>query len=426
MRRVASDTPMTEQNDLEATFGRFCRVLELAERRFAEGRAHEAVALAQIAARIAYPADAGLFASARLERLLIQVGQTIEAGFAEPGTHRPSRLRVLHVLSYARPIGGDTRFVSRWILEDAGNKHSVAVTTQADLPGACDIAQHLEQAVTASGGSVDFIDKGTSCPLEQAARLRRLCQSADIVALHLFPYDVIPILALAAGCDGVRTIFVDHSDHTFWVGASVAHLIAHLRTQSLEFLRRCRGAVLEESVLLPIPLGYKASSASRSEAKRLLGYWPDDVLLLTIASPFKYSAPGRLGLLDLAVPVLREHRDALLLAAGPTAEGAWGAANIETNGRVVAMERALRERSPLRSRGHLPGLRSVFVDYVLAGGGVSWNASAGIHATGRRPLATRSRRTGAGGNDGDGGRRGVVPTPARNADRRQGLSAAAR
>jgi len=328
---------MAEEHSFEAAFRRFCRVLDLAEGRFAGGRADEAVALAQIAARIAYPAEVGLFASARLERLLIQLGQTIPAGSA-PAPRRPaSPLRVLHVLSYARPIGGDTRFAWRWILEDADNTHSVAVTTQADLRGTCEIPPHLEQAVRQSGGSVHFLDAATPCPLKQAAELRRLCQSADIVALHLFPYDVVPILALSAGCDSIRTIFVDHSDHTFWIGASVAHLIAHLRTQSPDFLRRCRGVVPERSVLLPIPLAYKAPLVSRSEAKRLLGYRPEDTILLTIASPFKYSAPGRLGLLDLAVPVLKEHREALLLAVGPTAEGPWGAASAQTDGRIVAL-----------------------------------------------------------------------------------------
>lgn len=335
-RRVASDTPMTEPQ-FEAAFDRFCRVLDLAEARADEGRSAEVVALAQIAARIAYPADVGLFASARLERLLIRIGQTIEVDATPPERCPSSRLRVLHVLSYTRPIGGDTRFALRWIVEDAGNLHSVAVTTQADLSGASEMPLHLERAVTNTGGSLDFVDEATSCPLQQAARLRRLCQSADIVALHLFPYDIIPILALSAGCDGVRTIFVDHSDHTFWVGASVAHLIAHLRTQSPEFLLRCRGALAEESVLLPIPLAYKPPSVSRSEAKRLLGYRRDETILLTIASPFKYSAPGRLGLLDLAVPVLREHSDARLLAVGPTADGAWEAASVETNGRVAAL-----------------------------------------------------------------------------------------
>jgi hypothetical protein len=61
------------------------------------------------------------------------------------------------------------------------------------------------------------------------------------------------------------------------------------------------------------------------------------VVLLTIASPFKYSAPGRQGLLELVLPLLVEMRQAVLLAVGPDPEGAWREAGLQTEGRVVAL-----------------------------------------------------------------------------------------
>src|SRR5260370_443103 len=122
--------------------------------------------------------------------------------------------------------------------------------------------------------------------------LRMLWQGMAIVILHLFPYDVIPVLALAAGCDTVKALFFNVCDHTFWIGASVANWVVHLRRQSPNFLRKRRGLNLEHSSILPIPLCHFRPSITSVQAKRALGFESDVILLLTIASPFKYSSPG--------------------------------------------------------------------------------------------------------------------------------------
>src|SRR6185312_5840166 len=84
-------------------------------------------------------------------------------------------------------------------------------------------------------------------------------------------------------------------------------------------------------------LVHSSPQISRSEAKRALGYELDRVLLLTIASPFKYSAPGQIGFLDLVTPVLTNMRNAVLLAVGPEAKGAWQAASSATEGRIAPL-----------------------------------------------------------------------------------------
>ena len=70
----------------------------------------------------------GLYASPRLERLLHSIGMSIvdEQPVQAPYGYEDQRTRVLHVLSYARPIGGDSRFAWRWIRNDTKRRHSVA------------------------------------------------------------------------------------------------------------------------------------------------------------------------------------------------------------------------------------------------------------------------------------------------------------
>jgi hypothetical protein len=242
---------------------------------------------------------------------------------------------VLHVLSYARPIGGDTRFVWRWIELDPSRRHSVAITSQdeADI----EIPPDLARAVAATGGQVHSLGRPGARHLDRARELRSLCQDAHTVALHLFPYDIVPVIALAAGCDGVRKILVNQTDHTFWIGASVIDLLVHCRNQSPRFLTHRRGLDISRSAELPIPLPPISRGRSTSEAKRELGYGDDTIVLLTIATAFKYESAQGPSFLELVTPVLERMPKVVLIAIGPEPTGEWRAAEVHTKERVSAL-----------------------------------------------------------------------------------------
>jgi hypothetical protein len=159
----------------------------------------------------------------------------------------------------------------------------------------------------------------------------------DIAVLHLFPYDIVPIVALARGCDSVKTLFINHSDHTFWLGGGVAHQIAHLRKQKDDFLTDRRRLRPDRASLLPIPLSHVENRISAEQAKRALGYDEDVTVLLTIASPFKYHSPGVISFLDLVEPVIARSPRTILIAVGPRPDGAWKQASLNTGGRIVPL-----------------------------------------------------------------------------------------
>jgi len=319
---------------------RFCDLLTLAEDCYQGGDFLAAARLVQFAAFHAFPANVGLFGSPRLEQLLLDIAKRIPNASADskPAAVEKSR-HVLHVLSYAKPIGGDSRFVWRWMQEDINSQHSLAITLQSDIKDTYDVPEIFVKSAKQSGGFVKVLSSPTSNPIDQALELRMLCQNVDVVVLHLYPYDIIPVLALGAGCNSVRVLFINHSDHTFWVGASVAHCVVHLRQQWSDFLRKRRGLRLEYNPILPIPIVPMHTSMPRVEAKRLLGYDSDVVLLLTIASPFKYFATNHIAFLDLVVPILIDFPQTVLIAVGPEAKGAWLSASSQTNGRVVPLGR---------------------------------------------------------------------------------------
>lgn len=321
---------------LEDSYYYFNELLKIANEKLGGGDLSGAAGLAQIAVRHAFPGK-GLFVSPRLEHLLLEIGRKIPTDVDSIGLKCGSHFRnVLHILTHARPIGGDSRFVWRWIQRDRDSRHSIAITAQSVI-GLFDIPRELIEAVEQSGGFLQILRAPTCKPLEKARELRMLCRDMDIVVLHLFPYDIIPSLALAAGCESVKTIFINHSDHTFWIGAGVAHWIAHLRNQSPAFVKSRRGLDPNRASILPIPLASAPLTITRSEARRSLGYGPESVILLTIASPFKYSAPSQIAFLDLVTPVLTKNPEAILIAVGPEAKNGWRSANRETKGRIIPL-----------------------------------------------------------------------------------------
>lgn len=329
-------TTLTTQPN--TTYGRFSKLLDLAESYAQAGDFRTGFGLAQVAARYAFPGTVGLFASPRLEKLLMFLGAQLPSRDVSSHSRNTDGPKdVLHILSYGRPVGGDSRFAWRWMQEDRSNRHFVVLTTQSEVRDLYDVPHILRQAAEDSGGWLKCLSAPASQPEERVLELRKLCQEMDIAILHLFPYDILPTVALSHGCDSTKTLFINHCDHTFWSGASIAHHIAHLRTQNTQFLTQRRKLRMNCSSLLPIPLNHvETDGPSAEQAKRMLGYTPNTTVLVTIASPFKYES-GRVRFLDLVEPIVRRFSNTVLIAVGPRAEGTWKTASVETGGRIVPL-----------------------------------------------------------------------------------------
>ncbi len=323
---------------IRANFRRFEALVGIAESFHRASDHRSAVACAQVAAACAWRNHAGLFASPRLERLLSDIGRTAVPSepLAAPRLHRTSAQRVLHVLTRARPMGGDSRFPCRWMHVDGGRQHSVAVTTQEGAP----VPDVFIEATSRTGGDVHCLDADTRDPLIIAGRLRSLAPQADLVALHIYPDDVIPSLAFA-GTVTAPIAFVNHSDHTFWLGVNTSDVVVQLRDSSVPLSVNRRRIDAERLATLPIPLPPVARTRWWTEARAQLGLARDAIVLLSVGTGFKYAPIAGPGFLETLLPVVRQHERAVLLVVGPQPAGEWARASEATGGRVRALGRQL-------------------------------------------------------------------------------------
>ena len=288
-----------------------------------------AAALCQAAADLAWHNPTGQFCSDRLEALLLPDTDIGAVDATEPR-------RVLHVLTTAYPVGGHTRLAWRWIERDQGRQHSVALTRQGAEP----IPSFLRAAVSARGGEVVAFDAQGEGLLERARSLTQLAQGYDRVVLHIHPCDAVPLLAFAGPGRRPPVMLMNHADHVFWLGARVVDLVVNFRASGAALCARRRGLDPARSALLPLPIDPAEARIERERARRQLGLEPKQVMLLSMASAYKFSPLPELDFAEMLPDALAQRSDVSLLVVGPSEDDPrWARAAARSGGRLKALGR---------------------------------------------------------------------------------------
>ncbi len=267
------------------------------------GEHETAAAVAQIAAHFAWFNHPGRYCSPRLETALANISATLDL----PERCNVDPRRVVHVLTQAYRTGGHTRWARRWAELDTAHGTMTVLTNQRGL------------AVPDSLGPVRQV---TGNLLQRAAGLRALAADASRVVLYTHPYDVVPLLAFAAWPDRPPIVVADHVDHAFWLGVSVADVVACHRAEGRRVAVERRGAAPGRCLMLPLPPAEIAERGSKEQARAALGIAPWARVLLTVGDAYKYQTNGP-GMVDALRPVLDADPGAVLIAVGPSPEGMW-------------------------------------------------------------------------------------------------------
>lgn len=290
-----------------------------------------------VAAHHASARHCGIFANARLENCLLDVGRRAltPVRSAASGVERPPVANhILHVSTLVVPVGGHTRMLWRWINEDRNRTHSIALTKQEYY----EIPEFLESAVRDSGGQIYRLEKAVGGLIARARLLRRFAKSCDVVVLHIFPDDVVPVLAFAHREKRPPIIFLDHGDHAFWIGGSITTVYGSMRASGCHLAKTRRG--IEEKRVAPLPtiLETKRRELSREEARRRLNMPQDFTLLVSVARQSKFRTIGSMNYARAHVRVLQTFPNTMLIAVGAGSQPDWGEAIAATGGRILGVD----------------------------------------------------------------------------------------
>ncbi|HEV7750719.1 MAG TPA: hypothetical protein VGO71_04220 [Baekduia sp.] len=317
---------------LTANHAEFAALLATAGRHLEAGRLDASAAMAQVAAQHAWMNHAGRFASPELEALLGRLAARC-ASAPSAAARREDPADVLHVVTQCYQTGGSTREIACWLEQDAGRRHRICVTRQGSDVTPAFLSERLRDPA-----DLIQLDAARGGLMARAATLRALAAGTDMVVLHVHPYDVVPLIAFT-GVQRPPVVLVNHADHVFWLGAGIADMVLHMRESGRRLAEARRGLAPERSAVMARPLMPADRVLDRDEAKRRLGLDPATVVLATAADASKYRPIGGDTFLDLVLPALLRHPEAVLLAAGPSDTGPWAEAAARTGGRVRALGR---------------------------------------------------------------------------------------
>src|SRR5687768_13900198 len=143
------------------------------------------------AAKFAAEYHPGRFADGALENILLELGEKLPelplgARLRAASNPNGNLRRILHVASEVVGIGGLTRMLNQWVLEDIESVHSVVLIDQ----GKSAVPDWLLKSVRMRGGDVLALPRGSM--IDKARMLRAAAvQLADLVVLHHVAFDVI-------------------------------------------------------------------------------------------------------------------------------------------------------------------------------------------------------------------------------------------
>jgi len=276
------------------------------------GNANEVLARIERAAAFAAWFHSGRFADGAIENPALEIGHRLDVSSAASTPIQRGRRRILHVTTRLLAIGGHSRMILNWVLADTGSTHSIALVDQGDVA----VPPEVLTVTQRQGGWVG--QAIGSSRIDRARWLRAAAERFDMIVLHHFAADVVPTVAFAAP-GGPPVTILNHADHQFWLGSSVADAAINLRSAGARHTAARR--YISTNVVLPVPLVEQGEGIDRRSARQTLGIDDDRIVLLSVGRAEKYRPSGEFDFVRTAGRILDRLPDALLYVVGESIGG---------------------------------------------------------------------------------------------------------
>lgn len=272
------------------------------------------------------------YASSEIENIFLKIAQD---NLLDKMPQNFKKNSFLHVMTDCYETGGHTRVVERWIeLSPDEQKHSL-VFTGLDTPNA--LPKRLENAIKDKNGCVYKVNVQQNI-IEKGLELRKIASEYEYIILHVHMQDFLPIIAFGNEQFNRPVIFYNHADHMFWLGVSIADIVADLRIFGKEISDKKRG--VKNNFILGIPVDSKeVARKNKTDLRKILNLPIDKKIILTVGAAHKYKPIAGIDFLTPVLKVMERDKDVLLLGIGPSFEKLpnWEIANTVTDNRIIAL-----------------------------------------------------------------------------------------
>jgi hypothetical protein len=291
---------MTEA-DVQIKFDEHLRFINLASCLISMGCIKEAHSIIEQLAIRSSNNYAGFYSDGSMEKLLIQLAKYCKSDDFNVVRKCDSLPLSIHIVTSTYKVGGHCRLLREWVTRYNEHEHVIIITEENNV-----------DREFFNGTSI--IELGyLNNPFEKAGLIRSIAKQADYVFLHHHMHDITSVMALATQDLVPPVAILNHADHLFWAGVSVCDYIIEIREGylPLDIERRqvdCGG-------YLPIPVK-PDNQFEKTDCRAELGISSETIVLLTMASAFKFSPTENYDFFNSILPVLQKNKEALLIVIG--------------------------------------------------------------------------------------------------------------
>ncbi len=287
------------------------------------------IELAQNAVDFATYRGTGYYSSGKLEDFYVSLAKNIKTDTLAESFKKNT---FLHVMSEAYTAGGHTRVVEKWVENFSTEySHSLVLINQ---PSKNALPCRLVEGVQNSSGEIIFINSDDNL-FQKADYLRRLAVNFEYIVLHVHMNDPVPIVAFGTEEFKRPVILFNHANHMFWLGVSIADIVAELSSNYITLFKEKRH--LRKVMPLGIPLDLKKNVLKEKfEAREVLSIPHDKKVILTVGSTFKYKKMMDFHYTDLIKILVQKNPDIIFYAIGPSKNDKyWSEANKKYPNQII-------------------------------------------------------------------------------------------
>lgn len=327
---------------------------------------HRQQGLAKKAIHLAVNSSTGYYSSEALESVFTRIAEEIDCPELE-NTYRKDS--ILHVMTESYATGGHTRVVERWVKLSEGEQHSLVLTSNCHQT----VPDELVAVIKAREGKIIRLEDSLN-DIEKGIELRCIASEYERIVLHVHMHDVVPLIAFGTDKFKRPVILFNHADHLFWVGVSIADVIADLRSWGQALTLDKRGA--KNSFILGIPGEASITSLKndREQIRQKLGIDPGRKLILSAGAPHKYIQLGQWNFTLAITRILENNPDAFFVCIGPRPEELPGWAGLSKRFRERCV--ALGSKSPEELHEWMAASDLYLDSFPMSGGTALGNAVA--------------------------------------------------
>jgi hypothetical protein len=304
---VKKDTHINPERLLYSNKMYFESCIWIAEKLFEEKLYEDCINYIEKTASFGWFNFSGYYKSRPLEILLAKIQQKIlPTAFHQKKINKTNK--ILHICSEVYTSGGHSKLLYNWIKNDSLKKHTI-LSTRLSLEEMKDISNfYLTDNVDVEHVSVKSPSKIESVKLLNRQPLNHY----DIIALHIHPDETITNIVLSQKDITTPVCFINHADHVFWLGASIADIVLQIRESSITIDEERRNIEKERQFFLPIPIETVLNIKEKENTNNETPF----INLLSTGTAYKYNPNKHYNFLREAYKIVKENSDVIFNIVG--------------------------------------------------------------------------------------------------------------